>query len=250
MVNNIIFCNSFIFNIHHFKKYKCTDNSRGVEKNYFAYMIRGNVKICAENETVIIKEGDTFFIPSGCRYLSHWYGNPDVEFISLGFVFLPNFENRYYEIQKIENNEKAIKLMYDIVNAPLDCISVGKLYTLVGMLLPNMEYSSNGKSTVFIDKVKRLIVSNPEYTVREIAKECAVSESTLYSAFKKHSDKSINEIKKSVIMEKARELLIVTDYPIEEIGRRLRFSSSSYFRKCFKEYFGSSPMEMRKREGF
>jgi AraC-like DNA-binding protein len=56
----------------------------------------------------------------------------------------------------------------------------------------------------------------------------------------------MHEVKKSVIMEAAKDLLVSTDQPVEEISRMLNFSSSVYFRKCFKEHFGISPRQMRK----
>jgi len=249
-MDNAIFCESFAFKTFRMKRYRHNDSSAGATRNYFAMMIKGSGKLCTENETVSIREGNIFFIPKACRYHSYWSGDPDIEFISLGFLLLPDFENRYYAPQTIEKSDDAVSLIYEIVASPPDCVSVGKLYTLVGMLLPKMAYKTKSKQSELVDTVKRFIASNPDCTVSEIAKKCAVSESTLYSTFKKHSSQSINELKKSAAMEKAKELLISTDYPIEEISRRLHFSSSSYFRKCFKEYFGSSPRELRKREGF
>ena len=97
-----------------------------------------------------------------------------------------------------------------------------------------------------VSKAKRIIAAHPNYTVAEIAKECAVSESALYAAFCKHSDKSMNETKKMVVMEAARQQLVSTDLSVEEISRSMNFSSSTYFRKCFKDYFGISPSQMRK----
>ena len=46
-------------------------------------------------------------------------------------------------------------------------------------------------------------------------------------------------------MERAKALLISTDYSVEEISRSLEFSSGAYFRKCFHETFGISPRQMR-----
>ena len=127
--------------------------------------------------------------------------------------------------------------------------TVGEFYTLVGQLMPRMTARTEGRQAVLIEKAKKLILAHPEYTVREIAKACAVSESALYAAFHKHSEQSISAVRTTVIMEATRDLLISTDLPIEEIGRRMRFSSSTYFRKCFKDYFGISPRELRKRSG-
>lgn len=246
MNDNIIFYNSFIFNDYHFMNYRTSDNRAGIHLNFLAYMKRGTARICEEGRTVSIREGDVFFLPVGCKYVSHWYGSPEIEFISLGFRFLPNFENHYYEPQVIDASEEEIALMQQIVSRkPLDCQSVGLFYTLVSRLMPKMTFRSTGKHTELVERVTNLILSNPSLTVSELAKECAVSDSTLYSAFRAHSEKSINEIKRTVVMERAKALLISTDYSVEEISRSLEFSSGAYFRKCFHETFGISPRQMR-----
>ena len=250
MENNIIFCNSFDFNTFRFLNYKYTDKAAGVEINYFAYMTEGTAKICTEDETVYIKEGDLFFIPNGCKYRSYWYGSPKIEFISLAFRFMPNFDNKYYPVQVIQYDAHAARMMQDIAaRETLDAAVIGEFYSMVGLLMPTMTFRCKGHMAETVDKVKRLIVGDPHLTTKELAKKCALSESALYSLFKKHSDRSINDIKRAVIIEKAKDLLISTDRPVEELSRMLGFSSSAYFRKCFKEHFGISPREMRKHSG-
>ena len=247
MTNDIIFSKSFAFNNFHFKNYKYTDKRSGTDIHYFAYMVRGCAKICTQESSVSISEGDIFFIPKGCKYQSYWYGNTDIEFISLGFLLLPNFEGRYYAPQVIDCSDEAVRLMYDIGSCTaVSGITVGKLYTLVGMLMQNMAYQPTSRHAELINKVRELIEEDPTITVSDIAKRCAVSESALYTLFKNHSDKSIGETKREVIMEKAKSLLLSCDHPIEQLSRTLGFSSGAYFRKCFKEHFGISPREMRK----
>ncbi len=246
MNDNIVFYNSFIFHNYHFMNYRLSDNRSGIHLNFFAYMTRGSARICEEGRTVNVREGDVFFLPVGCKYRSYWYGSPEIEFISLGFRFLPNFENHYYEAQVVDAGEEEIALMREIVSQkPLDCVAVGKFYTLVSRLMPKMVFRSTGKRAELVERVTSLILSNPSLTVCEMAKQCAVSESALYAAFRSHSDKSINEFKQAVLMERAKSLLVSTDYSVEEISRSLEFSSSAYFRKCFKEHFGVSPRQMR-----
>ena len=247
MVDDMIFCKSFLFNNYHFMNYKYTDNSAGIYIHYFAYMTKGHAKLCTKDETVHISQGDTFYIPNGCKYRSYWYGEPEIEFISLGFRFMPNFQNRYFVPQVIAKSENEIEVMREIVQCgAMDSVTVGKFYMLVGRLVQKMQYQYQDRQTELIEKVKYLLALHPDYAISDIAKECAVSESALYSAFRKHSEKSIHEIKKGIIMEASKNLLVSTDYTIEEISRRQNFSSSVYFRKCFKEYFGLSPREMRK----
>lgn len=250
MVDDMIFCKSFAFNNFHFMNYKYTDKTEGIQIHYLAYMTRGNARICTKEETVYINQGDLFYIPNGCKYRSYWYGDPEIEFISLGFRFMPNFQKKHYVPQVIEKDENAIMAMQEIARADaLDGELVGKFYMLLGQIQQKLQYRRMDKQTELIGKVKTILAAHPDYAVKDIAKACAVSESTLYSAFRKQGGKSMHDVKKSVIMEAAKELLVSTDLPIEEISRRLNFSSGVYFRKCFKEHFGVAPRQMRKQYG-
>ena len=88
---------------------------------------------------------------------------------------------------------------------------------------------------------------HPHAKAAELAKNCAVSEAMLYSAFQKSADITPNQLKNQLLLEKSKEMLITTDKPIEFISDVLEFSSTSYFRKKFKEYFGITPTQMRKQ---
>ena len=98
-----------------------------------------------------------------------------------------------------------------------------------------------------ISQAIRKLRQQQNLTVEQLAKKCAVSQSALYSAFKKHSDKSIQQIKKESSMEAAKALLLSSDVSVEEISQRLGFCSGTYFRKCFKDFYGFSPRAMRAR---
>lgn len=250
MINDINFSNSFKFNIYEYRSCKHTDNSMGIGTHYLAYMIAGRGKIVSEEECVNVSEGDVFYIPNGCKYNSCWHGEPDIKFISLGFVYMPNFENKNYKLQVIPSDEGAVRRFFDIIErGEVDSVGIGMLYMLIGNLMPNMLSTSKNKNEILIENAKKFIMSNINANVADIAKAMAVSESALYLAFRKHSSVSINEFRMSVILERAKDLLISTNISIEELCRRLAFSSSSYFRKCFKSYFGKSPKQIRNNYG-
>lgn len=250
MTNDIIFSKSFYFTTYRYLKYRHSDNSAGIDKYYFAYMTKGSGKLCAENETVEVKEGEVFFIPSGTKYHSYWHGEDEVEFISLGFIFFPDFDGNYYPIQAFKGSPDAVSIMKSLTaQSAITPTSVGEFYTLIALLLPDMKHDTKNGRSALVDRAKRYIAEHPECSVGDVARACAVSVSSLYSAFSKHSDKSINDFKKETVLKRARELLVSTDLSIEEIARKLNFSSGAYFRKCFKEYFKRAPREIRKMGG-
>ena len=251
MVNDIKFSNSFQFQVYTYSDYRHTDHSKsGIKTHYLAYMISGRCRIEAEDQSLSISEGDVFYIPKGIKYNSYWYGSPDIKFASVGFVYMPNFENKYYKLQLISAGREAIESILKLAKREIgEYEAVGELYSVLGQLIPNMKCEGKSKTEMLVNNAKKYISANPHATVSETARALAVSESALYLAFKKCSDKSINDYKISVLMESARDMLISSDAPIEEISKSLLFSSGSYFRKCFKEYFGTTPKDLRKKDG-
>ena len=247
-MDNTIFCKSFAFRVFHRKSNFHTDNSAGVDRHFFAYMTRGSARIRTEQETVNVECGEVFFIPAGCKYHSYWYGEPGIEFISLGFRHLPEAGKHHYPTQVIACGKEEIALMQQIVSHPtLDSETLGLFYTLAGRLIPKMTFRSPNQKSLLIEHARELLLTDPDQSIPELARRCAVSESALYAAFKKHCDKSILEVRREIVMERAKEQLILTDRTIEELAQALHFSSGAYFRKCFKDFYGISPREMRKQ---
>ena len=247
-MNDISFSHSFMFRTIEFDKFHYTDNRAGVPCHFFAYMLCGDCKITTDSSTVKINEGDIFYIPDKCSYQSYWYGNPEIKFVSLGFLCMPNFENKSYPVQVIPNNDKAVELFCLLANSnPLSAYDIGVFYTLAGMLLPTMSYKPLCRSKEIIELTKDYLSKNPHAKTSELAKNCTISEAALYSAFKKSSDFTPNQLKNTILLEKAKDMLITTDKSIEYISDLMQFSSTSYFRKKFKEHFNITPKEMRKR---
>ena len=250
MINDTVFAQSFRFTTFNYNKFRYNDNRMGAQTHYIAYMIRGSARLVTESEQFSITEGDVFYIPRGLKYESFWSGEPNIEFASLGFKYLPAFNSENFKLQLIDADDTCKKSIVELAGCEaLSCEKIGALYTIFGSLIPKMQHSSKDKTNEFLIRVKQYIAKNPNESVAKIAKRFAVSESGLYSIFKKHSDKSIGEYREAVVMNNAKELLISSDTPIEAISDKLGFSSSSYFRKRFKAHFGSSPREVRKKSG-
>lgn len=247
-MNDIMFSNSFKFLTIEFDKFHYTDNRVGAPSHYFAYMLSGSCKIVTASETVEISEGDFFYIPNKCSYQSYWYGNPEIKFISLGFQYLPNFDNKTYPTQTIPHNDSASELFYQLSDkSRLSAPDIGIFYTLVGLLLPLMSHNTVCRTREIVELTQNYLMRHPYAKTSELAKNCAISEAALYSAFHKASDVTLNQLRNNLLLEKAKDILITTDKPIEYVSDLLRFSSASYFRKKFKQYFNMTPKEMRKK---
>ena len=93
-----------------------------------------------------------------------------------------------------------------------------------------------------------MLWSDTELRPAELARALGICESALYAVFEKSSEETPHEMRERILFEKARDLLLTTDLPIEQIAERLSFCSCAYFRKRFKTRFGMTPREMRKKE--
>lgn len=246
-MNSAIFGKTYRFYKYKFYKYHYTDNRRGAPDHYIAYMCRGKSRLVSKTGTVEINEGDIFYIPLGLPYQSYWYGEPEIEFISLGFEFFPESENADFCLQKIDCDQILKDSIRSIaVNTGINSETLGDFYTVLNFLLPYMEREVKNDRSETLTKAVNCIKENPNASVREIARLCGISESTLYALFRSQLGKTPNDTRLEILCEKAVFLLTTTDKSVQEISDDLGFSSTSYFRKILKKYTSQIPREIRK----
>lgn len=88
-----------------------------------------------------------------------------------------------------------------------------------------------------------------EFDVNALAKELAVSRSSLYNKLKALSSITPNEYIQEVrLMRAAGELKEHPERQITEIAYQTGFNSPRYFRHCFKARFGMTPQEYRNQQ--
>jgi AraC-like DNA-binding protein len=105
------------------------------------------------------------------------------------------------------------------------------------------------QENVIVEECKNLIFQklHSKIVVRELAGELHVSLEYLSALFKKTEQITISEYILKEKIKLARNLLIYSEYSIENIGLYLGFSSQSHFGKVFKKYTGVTPNQYRKR---
>ena len=87
-----------------------------------------------------------------------------------------------------------------------------------------------------------------ELTVDSISKATNISKSVLYRNFDYHLGMTVSEYINLKRVEEAVGLLIKTDLSIDEIARKVGFSSATYFVSVFKRLKGSTPLQFRKQK--
>lgn len=251
-MKNIQLHSNFNFNHYEFNKYKYTDSRGGAGYNFLAYMLKGTAKIVTKGKTVIIQEGDVFYIPQNLSYQSYWYGNNKIEFISLGFLELYTKEYIGIDLQSFRANHEISESILAIPTQGTN-VSANTLYRFFyafSLVLPYLSKTTADKEKLIIELIKDTIKNHPFDSLAEIASKCNVSEPYIYSLFKKSQKYTPNEYRQKNLCDKAVNLLLTTDKPIEAIASDLNFSSSSYFRKVLKKHTGNTPSQIRKNKIF
>lgn len=119
-----------------------------------------------------------------------------------------------------------------------------KKYKILPKKIKNPQLSKD----VFFNKVfshleKKLSYNN--FGVNELSKSMLISRSKLYRKVKKMTNYTASEFIRKIKLEKAKEMLVTTELTVSEISYKVGFSSPSYFTKCFKNYYGMIPKELR-----
>ena len=100
----------------------------------------------------------------------------------------------------------------------------------------------------FIADFRRVVgehMADSSLSVETISAALGLSRVQMYRKVKQLTGQSPVEIIRVTRLKKAEHLLKTTQMTVSEISYEVGFSSPSYFSKCFKEYFGTAPGELR-----
>lgn len=241
-MDNTVFYNSFAFYKMTFNRMHYADFRNGAVKNFIALIVKGKARIVMEKERLEIGEGEVFFIPKDLPYQSYWFADEEVSWYSIGFDLMPCKEPCSFALQKLAAGEKELELIREIGSGKSPR-TIGLLYELLDLLMPVMKSESGKKLQSAMEEQLKKDLRVP---VESIAESLGISVSGFYSRFRRETGMTPNDYRRRYTVRLARELLTTTDLSIEEISRRLFFSSSSYFRKIVCEVTGKTPSQIRK----
>lgn len=101
----------------------------------------------------------------------------------------------------------------------------------------------------FLKKMRAIIeknLSDSEFSVEQLGDEIGMSRAQLYRKAKALTNYSPVELIRNCRLKKARQLLAQGELNISQAAYEVGFTAPSYFTKCYKEYFGEMPNEMKK----
>ena len=109
---------------------------------------------------------------------------------------------------------------------------------------------SNGVGNIFLEKLKREVdenLTNNQFGVEELAKNIGMSRSQLHRKLITATGKSVSQFIREYRLQRGMELLKGGELNAAQVADRIGFGSPTYFNKCFNEYYGFPPGEVKNR---
>jgi YesN/AraC family two-component response regulator len=116
-------------------------------------------------------------------------------------------------------------------------------------IVRKMEERKSSRHEDMAQEVLRIVGANfasLQLSIDSIADDLGMSPAYLGRLFKKMTGQSVTDYINEVRMNSAKQLLLTTDNPIDEIARRVGYANSPYFYKVFKKMHGITPNEFKK----
>lgn len=243
------------------------------------YVIEGHLKVTVEGKEFICEPDDIVIVPPDHIHdmgqvdsePSH-YANimfnfsllePDSECEVYKKYFEPFFKNEISEFVVKAGSElggKLVPLAKDMYECRHEKYSTDELrvksdlyefmYRIQGLIQDKSEASETREN--WIEKIKPVLtyVSQnlaEEISVEQAAEKCGLSKSHFMKIFKNVTGNSFLDYVKRCRLENAYYLLTETVKNVSEIGEESGFSNFSYFIRSFKETYGMSPLQFRKK---
>jgi len=223
----------------------------------FYFVLEGEFFITTESgEKFYFKRGNAYLIPSGLSYrfgcdtkMKHVYFHIQLcasdKIDLLGEIPFPISlpQSSVYTADEIisltlsQDSTDSFKMESELRKALCDMLAFNKIS------LEKNEYSPEIKNAIsFIDNNLSIALDIPQ-----IAKAVGFAKSTLTRRFRLETGMSVNEYIDKMIMFKAERALLSSDASILEISESFGFCDQFYFSRRFKEKYGTSPREYRKK---
>jgi YesN/AraC family two-component response regulator len=114
------------------------------------------------------------------------------------------------------------------------------------VLLRPKDIAISSADEQFLERLQKVMdeyLTNPDFSADQFSKEMGVSRMQLHRKLKAITGQTTSEFLRSQRLKLALNLLKDNKATISEIGYTVGFNDPSYFTKCFKQEFGTSPSD-------
>lgn len=213
----------------------------------FLYTDQGCGKLfCAEGEflptanTALLFSADTpFFYETSENHWHFWW------FEFSGIPTVP--KGHMYHLQKDDLPELMCKNALESLRAGTP-YAASYLSCLLALSADSEQPVSKPDKEIFAQAQALIKERLYRTNISEMAQELFVDPRTLYNLFKRYSGCSPKVYIRNYVMDTASYLLLNTTKSLAEISEEIGFTNQFHFSRVFKETYGVSPREYRKRE--
>ena len=227
------------------------DNSHKMRySDAFVYFCSGITDYRFKNKSFTAREDSVIFLPKGSSYVMNVreksnYIVVDFEFESSESVRDADCFHTLSAAARLDF--KRLFHIWHKTEPYRDSEAYSELYHIYASCLRSQlkEYSKSGE--LYSASVKYVLdnYSSPELTVGEIAKSVGITEVHLRRVFAARAAISPMRYVNYLRIEKAKNMLLESNYTVSDIARLSGFSDPYYFSREFKRRMGLSPSEFR-----
>jgi AraC-like DNA-binding protein len=108
----------------------------------------------------------------------------------------------------------------------------------------------NGVSNILLEKLKKAVddnLTNDQFGVEELAKDIGMSRSQLHRKLHSATGQSVSQFIREYRLQLGMDLLKQGELTAAEVADRVGFGSATYFNKCFNEFYGFPPGEVKNK---
>ncbi len=116
---------------------------------------------------------------------------------------------------------------------------------------PKASMRPNDVESDFYSRFVELVnekMGNPDLKIDELAADMGLGQSQFTRKIKALTNYTPVELIRSLRLRRARTLLMSTEKTVSEIAFEVGFTSLTYFSRCYREAFGSTPTDTREKE--
>ena len=109
---------------------------------------------------------------------------------------------------------------------------------------------SNGVSNTLVEKLKKEVddnLTNDQFGVEELSRNIGMSRSQLHRKLNTATGQSVSQFIREYRLQRGMELLRLGGLTAAEVADKIGFGSPTYFNKCFNEYYGFPPGEVKNK---
>lgn len=249
------------------QRYKPSDLGPHLHSHEFyqlIYVASGSGSIMIEGEDLEIKQGDVVFIAPSIEHAFNRSGS-DMTTYEIKFnIFEKELDDIASSIGLLyyEEDNKIKNLILKIIEESQECKPYYKK-SIENFLSQIIIYLTRTKSMMEADEEKNLVFYEGHSSIAvktklyfdlnyekrvslvHLAEEFCVSQSHLCREFSKNFGLSPIKYLNNLRIEKAKELLSVSDFSVTEIAYKVGFSDIHYFSRYFNKQENKSPIQYR-----